>query len=70
MHVASALTFVRRSPALSDVPGSPSNATPSPSPHPTPVGAEPTRIWARKALPGGILLAVLVLLGALFPMIF
>jgi hypothetical protein len=69
MHIASALTLVRRSPAL-DVPGSQNADTlghmPGDAPPPTVVA--PTRM--RKALPGAILIAALVLLGALFPLTF
>ena len=51
MHISSALTLVRRAPAQSEEPAQ----------------VEPARSWARKVLPGVILLIVLALLGALLP---
>ena len=69
MHIASALTLVRRSPAL-DVPGSGDADTlgPAPGNAPPPTEVAPSRV--RKALPGAVLIAALVLLGALFPLAF
>jgi hypothetical protein len=58
MHISSALTLVRRAPAQSDTQG------------PARDNAGPTGGRMRKAVPGLILLTILALLGALFPMIF
>ncbi|MGD0429968.1 MAG: hypothetical protein ABSA58_02645 [Acetobacteraceae bacterium] len=66
MHIASALTLVRRAPAQSEAPG----AAPFQTREPTRTVVQTTGIWTRKALPGGILLTVLILLGALLPMVF
>jgi hypothetical protein len=67
MHIASGLALVRRDPAQSDiatgrVAGSGRLLTPE--------QADATGSRLRKMLPGAVLLAVLVLLGALFPIVF
>jgi hypothetical protein len=70
MHISSALTLVRRAPAQSDTPRSQGFGELGSIPLKT---AEQSRIpnaWVTRVLPGGILLAILVLLGALAPMIF
>jgi hypothetical protein len=66
MHIASALTLVRRAPAQSEAPG----AAPFQTAELTRTVARTTGIWTRKALPGGILLTILILLGALLPVVF
>ena len=78
MHISSALTLVRRAPAQSDTPGAQGNAQGNaqgcgelrsvPSQTPEQTGTTRARVWS--ALPGGILLAILVLLGALLPVVF
>lgn len=62
MHIASALTLVRRAPAQSEAPFQ--------TPEATRTVARTTGLWTRKALPGGILLTILILLGALLPVVF
>jgi hypothetical protein len=66
MHIANALTLVRRAPAQSEAPA----AAPFRAAGPTRTASRANGIWTRKALPGGILLTVLILLGALLPMVF
>ncbi len=63
MHIASGLAFVRRETAQSDVVTEARWSR-------TPEQRNVTRAWLRKILPGTILLTVLVLLGALFPILF
>jgi hypothetical protein len=60
MHIASALTVVRRVPVQSDVPMARGHRA---------TGQHRDAGW-RKIMPGAILLAVLVLLGGLFPALF
>ena len=64
MHISSALTLVRRAPAQSAVPESRDHGRASPVPAPAKTA------WARKALPGGVVLTLLAILGALFPIVF
>jgi hypothetical protein len=64
MHIASGLALVRRDPAQSD------KATKRVAGLLTPERASATRARLRKILPGAILLAVLAMLGALFPILF
>ena len=74
MHISSALTLVRRAPAQSDTPGDQGKAQECgelrsvPSQTPEQSGTTRARVW--NALPGGILLAILLLLGALLPVVF
>jgi hypothetical protein len=73
MHIASALTVVRRAPVQSNAPAPrirASYAMPVPSEQAdSRAPASRSSHW-RAALPGAILLAVLALLGALFPILF
>jgi len=66
MHISSALTLVRRAPVQSEVAMPRGQAVHGR----LPVQAQPSGHWLKRALPGLILLTVLVLLGALFPVIF
>jgi hypothetical protein len=76
MHIASGLALVRRNPAQSDAAaGQPNTGAATGTAiglawrwTPAQVGA--TRARLRKMLPGAILLMALVLLGALFPVLF
>jgi hypothetical protein len=70
MHIASALTVVRRAPVQSDAPAPQALAPPSSIGMP-PIATPATRApsW-RTALPGAILIAALALLGGLFPILF
>jgi hypothetical protein len=67
MHIASGLTLVRRDPAQSDVPTRRSVRLVWSG---TPEQADAFYARLRKILPGAIMLAVLVGLGALFPILF
>jgi hypothetical protein len=67
MHIASGLTFVRRHPAQSDSVGQRVGGLAWLR---TPEQIDAIRAWLRKMLPGAILLTVLVVLGALFPIVF
>jgi hypothetical protein len=67
MHIASGLTFVRRHPAQSDSVGQRVGGLAWLR---TPEQIDAIRAWLRKKLPGAILLTVLVVLGALFPIVF
>ena len=70
MHIASGPALVRRNPAQSDI----ANGHPEPAPgltwRWTPDRVDATRARLRKILPGAVLLTVLVLVGALFPILF
>ena len=67
MHIASGLTLVRRDPAQSDIAtGRPAGRAWSR----TPEQVDAIRGRLRKMLPGATLLTVLVVLGALFPILF
>jgi hypothetical protein len=70
MHISSALTLVRRAPAQSDAPQSKECGELGSIPLKTAKQLTIPNAWVARALPGGILLAILVLLGALAPMIF
>jgi len=70
MHISSALTLVRRAPAQSDTLRSQGRGDRGSIPSKTREEARIPGTWVARALPGGILLAILVLLGALAPMIF
>jgi hypothetical protein len=70
MHISSALTLVRRAPAQSDAPRSQECGQLGSIPLKTAEQTGNPAAWLARALPGGILLAILVLLGALAPMIF
>jgi hypothetical protein len=63
MHIASALSIVRRAPVQSDAPA-PQTRVRFLAPRPA------TKATWRAALPGAILLTVLALLGGLFPILF
>jgi hypothetical protein len=63
MHIASALTVVRRVPVQSDIPVARGHRVPGQDRETAAAG------W-RKIMPGAILLTVLVLLGGLFPFLF
>jgi hypothetical protein len=72
MHIASALTLVRREPVQSEVPmprgrGLAAVAPDAPLRTPLPIGAAHLR-W-REALPGTIVLTVLAVLGLVFPIL-
>jgi len=67
MHIASGLTFVRRHPAQSDSVGQRVGGLAWLR---TPEQIDAIRAWLRKMLPGAILLTMLVVLGALFPIVF
>ena len=72
MHIASGLPLVKRNSAQSGI--ADANAHPEPPPalawRWTPGRIDATRARLRKMLPGAILLTALVLLGALFPIVF
>jgi hypothetical protein len=70
MHIASGLALVRRDPAQSDIGTARTRRLGWPGWSRTPEQADATRARLRKMLPGAILLAVLVVLGALFPILF
>jgi hypothetical protein len=70
MHIASGLALVRRDPAQSDAATARTRRMGWPGWLLTPDQADATRARLRKLLPGTILLTVLVLLGALFPILF
>jgi hypothetical protein len=65
MHIASGLAVARREPTQADVPMSREGSIPI-ARHP----AETAAVRWRKAMPGAILLTILVVLGGLFPIIF
>ena len=67
MHIASGLTLVRREPAQSDIA---TRRTAQAAWLRTPDQVDAIRVRLRKMLPGAILLTVLVVLGALFPVLF
>ena len=67
MHIASGLTFVRRDPAQSDVA---TGRTRRLAWVWTPERATTIRARLRKLLPGVILISMLVVLGAVFPILF
>jgi hypothetical protein len=69
MHIASGLALVRRDPAQSDV-GARAWRLPRLEWVRTVGETEAVRPRVRKILPGAILLMVLVVLGALFPIVF
>jgi hypothetical protein len=80
MHIASASALVRRAPAQTDarqpdsqgpdIPGPQGGLAPRPVRDQGPTHADPTRSWAKRFLPGAILLTVLAVLGALLPLLF
>jgi hypothetical protein len=68
MHIASALTVVRRATVQSDSPGS-RRLRPGPALVLAPESAALSAAWRRKVLPGAILLTLLILLGGLLPIL-
>jgi hypothetical protein len=70
MHIASGLALVRRDPAQSDIATARTRRMGWLGWPLKPEQADATRVRLRKMLPGAILLAVLVVLGALFPILF
>lgn len=70
MHITRGLALVRREPVQSDIPAPRVWATPDFAGFRAWEQADATRVRVRKLLPGAILLTVLALIGALFPIVF
>jgi hypothetical protein len=70
MHIASGLALVKRDPSQSDMAAVRTRRVAGPRWLPTPEQGDAIRARLRKMLPGAILLTVLVVLGALFPILF
>ena len=70
MHIASGLALVKRDPAQSDRAAARTRRVAGIGRLLTSDQADATRGRLRKILPGAILLTVLVMLGALFPILF
>jgi hypothetical protein len=70
MHIASALTLVRRDSVQSDVAVARGGRVRAAVPFQTPETTSLPRAQMRKLLPGAILVTVLVVIGGLFPILF